>query len=228
MQNQNTMDDLLGLNLTLNVSPIITFDLGAGSAALPGEGGRFQLTADAALQYASLSQILNDYLSGKRFNLSDGLFAKHVIVKNVVVGANQSGAIVVKVAFGGSFNGSIVFTGTPVYNEETKTIVLLNFWHDVQTNSLLLKAAKMLFASRIEKELKKSTRFSIEKLLAQIQKAIYENLNKEWTKGLTGSGEVEDLRLLSLQVLPEHLLMRTTCGGTLQINVSGLRLDFKR
>lgn len=228
MQNMTDTDDLLGLNISLKASPVITFDKGTPVEAIHGEAGRFQLLADATLQYTSFSRVLNSFLAGQRFDLSEGLFAKQIVVRNVVVSSHRSNAILLKVNFTGSFTGTLTFSGIPVYNEETESIVLLHLHYDLQTGNLLLKGAKLLFASRIEKELKKAARFPVNPLLEKIQMAINENLNKEWATGIKGAGEVKDLRVLRLQAIPEHLLLQVVCEGSLQITLSGLSLNLKR
>lgn len=228
MQNLTDTDALLGLNLSLTVSPAVTFGTGAAGTALTAEDGKFQLFVDAALQYASLSRILNGFLAGKRFDLSEGLFAKHIVIKNVVVSGTQSNALLLKVTIGGSFSGTLLLNATPAFNADTNEVVLLQLRYDLQTGNLLLKGARMLFANRIEKELKKASRFPVSELLVQIRKTIDEKLNAEWGKGIKGAGTVSDLRLLTIQAVPEHLLMKATCEGSLQITVSEIALKFKR
>ena len=45
-------------------------------------------------------------------------------------------------------------------------------------------------------------------------------LNREWTKGIRGSGSITDLKLTAVYALPEHLLIRSNCVGKLNVLVS--------
>lgn len=227
MQKLTDTDDLLGLNITLKVSPVIAIEKRVPDETHTDEDGSFLLYADAALQYTSLSRVLTGLLAGKRFTISEGLFARHVVIKNIAISGSSSNALLLRVQFTGSFNGVAAFSAIPVYNEETASIVLLHLRYDLQTTNLLLQGAKLLFASRLEKELKKMACFPVGPLLAKIQTGITASLNKEWGKGISGSGQAKDLRVLSIKALPEHLLLSVSCNGSLQIILSEIALNFK-
>lgn len=228
MPERTGTDALLQLNLTLHLSPSVSVAKEVPVALTSDEPGSFLLHADAALQYASFSQVLRDLLTGKRIELSEGLFAKHVVIKNVRVSGGPSQTVLLHVDFSGSFKGAATFSAVPVYNQETASIILLHLRYNLQTSNLLLKGARLLFASRIEKELKKITRFPVGPLFTQIETEITALLSKEWRKGIKGAGAVKDLRLTGIEALPEHLLLRVSCEGSLQIIFSEIALNLKR
>lgn len=232
MQNPMDSDALLRSNISLTIAPVVHFSKAPSDKAqteqLSSDLGRFAIQADVALQYQSLSRIINDYMAGKRVDLSEGFFARHIVIQKVAVSGTAAGALLLKASFTGSFNGTLLFSGVPVFNDDTKKVVLLHLRYDLQTNNLLLKGAKLLFASRIEKELKKAASFSVSRVFEEAEKAITDNLNKEWAKGVSGAGDVADLRLLNIQVMPEHLLAKMLCEGSLQLTISELLLNFKR
>jgi hypothetical protein len=233
MQNLTTSNDLLNMNIGITASPLVSFEKAApvstpvpNLSATAGAGG-FSIYMDAALQYDSLSRVVNGYLAGKRFDLSEGLLAKYIVVNEVTLAGNKEGSLLIKVDFSGSFNGTAFFNGKPVYNAATKTLEVQDLDYDLQTKNLLLKTAKWLFSSKIETELKKASSINLSTYFATAQTTLNDYLNKEWTKGIKGSGAVNDLRLVSAQALPQHLLLRTACTGNLQINVSEIDLNFK-
>lgn len=234
MQNLSASNDLLNMNIGITASPVVSFEkAGAVTAPVPnlttaGSSGGFSIFLEAALQYDSLSRMVNGYMAGKRFDLSEGLFAKHIVVKDVTMAGNNEGHLLIKVDFTGSFSGTAFFTGKPVYNAAAKSLEVQDLDYDLQTKNLLLKTAKWLFNSKIETELKKASRIDLSTYFDTAQKSLNAYLNKEWTKGIKGAGQVNELRLVSAQALPQHLLLKTACAGKLSILVSEIDLNFQR
>jgi hypothetical protein len=230
MQNINAQNDWLKINIGISASPVISFSRPeTTSSAVPDltqvnhpEG--FNIYLEAALQYDSLSKILNSYLENKRFDVSDGLIKKHIIIKEVSVSGNERGSLLIRVDFSGSYNGSVFFAGTPVYNPEKRAIEVHNLDYDLKTKSLLLKTAKWLYTKRISKELKKYTYFELTDYYTTASSALNSWLNQEWTRGVKGSGSISDLRLTEVHALPEHLLIRSNCAGKLSVMVSEIDL----
>ncbi len=234
MQNITTKNDLLNINIGISATPAVTFQKGAvRTTSLPNlspsaNAGGFSVFLEAALQYDSLSRVVNGYMAGKRFDLSEGLFAKHIVVKEVTLASNNEGRMLIKVDFTGSFNGTAFFTGNPVYNPATKTIEVQDLDYDLQTKNLLLKTAKWLFSGKIESELKKNTAINLTSYFDTAQKSLNTYLNKEWTKGIKGVGNVKELKVISVQPLPQHILIKTACNGALSVQVTDIDLGLKR
>ena len=90
----------------------------------------------------------------------------------------------------------------------------------------MLKTAKWLFNQKIINELKRYTSFDLTQYYDTASKTLNDWLNREWTKGITGSGSVTDLKLTSVYALPQHLLIRSNCVGKLNVIVSELNLKF--
>lgn len=234
MQNINAKNDLLNINIGITATPVVTFQKEVGrvmpvpNLTPSANPGGFSIFLEAALQYDSLSRVVNGYMAGKRFDLSEGLFAKHIIVKEVTIASNNEGRMLIKVDFTGSFNGTAFFTGNPVYNPATKTIEVQDLDYDLQTKNVLLKTAKWLFAGKIESELKKNTAINLTSYFDTAQKSLNEYLNKEWTKGIKGTGSVKELKVISVQPLPQHILIKTACAGALSVQVTDIDLGLKR
>jgi hypothetical protein len=230
MQNINAQKDLLNINIGITASPTVTFEK-QNSVVTPvpnlstsSAPGGFSIYLDAALQYDSLSRVVNGYMAGKRFDVSEGIFKKHIIIKEVTVAASPEGRMLIKVDFTGSFNGTAFFTGNPVYNPSTKTIEVNDLDYDLQTKNLFLKTAKWLFAGKIEEELKKNTTINLTNYFDTAQKSLNTYLNKEWTKGIRGAGKINELKVVSVQPLPQHILIKTACSGNLSVQVTEIDL----
>lgn len=230
MQNLNANNDFLNLTIGITAAPVVQFEKAQPAStslpnltpATPSDG--FTVYLEAALPYDSLSRVVNGYMAGRRFDVSEGLFARHIVVKEVTVAGNTEGHLLLKADFTGSFHGTAFFTGKPAYDAESQTLHVQDLDYDLQTKNLLLKGAKWLFASKIETELKKASRIPLGSYFDTAQQALNQYLNREWTKGIRGSGTVNDLRLIRAEALPQHLFLHTACTGTLQINVSEISL----
>lgn len=234
MQNLSASNDLLNMNIGITASPVVSFEkTGVASSPVPNlsasaNPGGFSIFLEAAVQYDSLSRMVNAYMAGKRFDLSEGLFAKHIVVNQVTVAGNTTGNLLIKVDFSGSFDGTAFFTGKPGYNAATKSIEVQDLDYDLQTKNVLLKTAKWLFSGKIENELKKASSINLSAYFDTAQKSLNAYLNREWTKGIRGSGSVKELSLVSAQALPQHLLLKSSCAGNLRVQVSEIDLSFKR
>ena len=232
MENINAKNDLLSINIGISATPVVSF---ARPAVTPtpipdlstaNNPGGFNIYLEAALQYDSLSKVMNGYLANKRFEVTEGLFKKHIIIQNTAVSGDTLGNMLIRLDFSGSFDGTVYFTGKPVYNMEKKSIEVQDLDYDLKTKNLLLKTAKWLFNKRIVSELKKYTSFDLSQYYDTASKTMNEWLNREWTKGIKGEGTVSDLKLTSVYALPQHLLIRSNCAGKLSVVVSEISMKF--
>lgn len=232
MENINAKNDLLNINIGISATPVVSFakqeitPSSVPNLTNTNNPGGFNVHLEAALQYDSLSNVLNGYLVNKRFDVTEGIFNKHIIVQHTAVSGDTDGNLNIRVDFTGSFDGTAYFVGKPVYNVEKKTIEVQDLDYDLKTKNLLLKTAKWLFNKKILNELKTYTSFDLSQYYDTASKSLNSWLNREWTKGISGSGSVTDLKLTSLYALPEHLLIRSNCVGKLNVLVSELNLKF--
>lgn len=233
MQNETETGDLLNVQINLAASPGINFSKGNTTNALPlnltgNNAGGFSILLETSISYNLLRQASNDYIAGKRFDLSEGFFARHVMVKEVMISGNNKSELEMQVYFTGSFQGSVLFHGRPVYKAASKTIEIQNLRYAMQTRNILLKGAKWLFADQITAALKKASAISLASYLDNARTMMQSVLNKEWAKELRSSGEVVNIELVNVNVLPQHLLLQIKCTGNVHLQVSLPDLHFKR
>lgn len=232
MENINAKNDLLNINIGISATPVVSFarpevpvspvpNLGTSNHA-----GGFNIYLEAALQYDSLSNVLNGYMAKKRFDISEGLFKKYIVVEKTSVSGDEKGNLLISVEFSGSFEGTAIFTGRPVYNAEKKSVEVQELDYDLKTKNLLLKTAKWLFNKKILNELKSYTSFDLSQYYDTASKTMNEWLNREWTRGIRGAGAVNALKLTGVYALPQHLLIRSNCVGNLSVVVSEIDLKF--
>src|SRR5215203_1954922 len=225
MENIYAKDDLLNISIGITASPIINFESPASTSSLVPDitsaqtKNGFNIFLDAALNYDSLSNVINGYLKGKRFEFKEAFLKKYVIVDSCSVGGNSEGNLIINVHFSGSHNGSVSFTGKPFYNEQTKSIEVANLDYDLVTKDFLLKTAKWLFNKKIISELKKYTTFNMNSYYDTASKALDTWINREWSKGIKSTGKVNDLKIINVKALPDYLYIQTNCTGNLSLRV---------
>jgi hypothetical protein len=178
------------------------------------------------LQYDSLTKIINGYLVNKRFDVSEGIIKKHVIIQQAQVSGGPDNNMIIAVAFTGSHNGTVYFTGKPTYDVVAKKIEMKDFDYDLKTKDLLLKAARWLFDKQIVSEIKKYTSIDLGGYYQKAATGLNEWLNKEWTKSIKGSGSIKEIKLTDVYALENYLLIRSNCTGNLAVNVNEIDLNF--
>jgi hypothetical protein len=224
--------DMLNIQIGITATPVVSFDqpLTNGSAVpdltTSGSKGGFNIHLEAALQYDSLSNVLTGYMAGKRMEISEGLINKHIIIKQATVSGDTVGNLRIKLDFTGSFDGTAYFFGKPHYNVDSNAIEVKDLQYDLETKNLLLKTAKWLFNKKIISELNKYTRFPLAAYFDTAKVSMNDWLNKEWTKGIRGSGNVSDLKLTALYAMPQHLLIRSNCVGKLAVSITEIPMEF--
>lgn len=232
MQNINAKNDLLNINIGISATPVVSFikpetiNSPVPDLTPANNPGGFNIYLEAALQYDSLSTVMNNYMAHKRFDLSQGIIKNHIIIEKASVAGTPEGNMKITVDFSGSFNGTAIFTGKPVYDADKKLIEVQNLDYDLQTKNLFLKTAKWLFSSKITSELKKYSSIDLTSYYDSASKTMNSWLNKEWTRGIKGSGSITDLKLTAVYALPEHLLIRSNCVGKLNVIVSEMEMNF--
>lgn len=232
MQNMIARNDMLTVNIGISATPTIAFEKPDGSTSLvpnlsaSANKDGFNIYLEAALQYDSLSNVANAYLKGKRFDLSEGLIKKHIVVEKTTISGDATGLMNIRLDFSGSFSGTAFFKGKPEYDAQKKLVQVAHLDYDLQSKSILLKTAKWLFDKKITNELKKATTISLVNYYDTAAKTLNNYLNKEWTKGIRGKGSVTELKLTAVEALPQHLLIRSNCAGKLSISVTEINLQF--
>ena len=76
-------------------------------------------------------------MAHKRFDLSQGIIKNHIIIEKTTVAGTPEGNMKITVDFSGSFDGTAIFTGKPVYNADKKLIEVQNLDYDLQTKTYL-------------------------------------------------------------------------------------------
>jgi hypothetical protein len=229
INNLSSRNDSLNINIGLAARPVVSFEKPAEHLTVvpnitdfsnrPG----FNIFLDAILNYDSLSNIVTTQLNDKRFDVTA---SKFVIIKTCTIYGTDNENLVIKVEFEGSEKGLFYLTGKPSYDAPTRTIELKDLDFDIKSKNMLLKTASWLFSRRIINELKKYSRFDLSSYINNAIVSFNQQLNKEWVKGIHSSGKMDEIKIVRIYPLREHLVVRGNCTGDLSIRIDSINFSF--
>jgi len=229
LNNLFARNDSLTIYLGLSAKPLINFEkpqehltVVPNISDFSNRAG-FNIFLDAVLNYDSLSNIVTSQLKGKRFDLTS---SKYIIVNDCMLYGMDNENLVIKVSFEGSEKGIFYLTGRPVIDPTTKVIELKDLDFDIKSKSTLLRTAAWLFNKRIVNELRKYSRFDLTSNINTAITSINQQLNKEWAHGIQSNGRMDEIKILDLYPLREHLIVRSNCSGSLSVKVDAASFSF--
>jgi hypothetical protein len=222
-------NDSLTVSLGISAKPVISFEKPQQHLTVVpplsnfSNSSGFNIFLDAVLNYDSLSNIVTAQLKNKRIDLAAGKF---IIVKECSVYGMDNENLVIKVNFEGSDKGLFYLTGKPSYDATTKLIEIKDLDFDIKSKNFLTKTATWLFNHRIVTELKKYTRFELSSYIETAKATGNQQLNKEWIKGISSSGKINDMRIVSIYPLRQWLIIRSNGHGELSMKIDAAAVSF--
>lgn len=218
-------NDSLYIYLGISAKPVIRFEkpeeqqtlLPAISDISRKKG--FSIYLDAVLDYDSLSKILNAQVVGREFDLNKGPVKKKFIINACKIYGEGNEKLIIKVDFSGSNKGEFYLTGKPVYNKTTRILEVANLDFDIKSKNALLQTAEWLFNRRILNEISQFTKYDLTSFIDTAKTSINLQLNREWVKGISSYGRIDDITLESIYPFSKHLVIRSNCSGELSLKV---------
>jgi Domain of unknown function (DUF4403) len=231
INNLFAQNDSLNIYLGLSARPVISFEKPAEQnswvpniaefSRRPG----FNIFLDALLNYDSLSNILNQQVAGKQFDLNKGPVKKSFIIKDCKLIGSGNEKLIIKVNFSGTNDGVVYFVGKPVYNNETHIIEIKGMDFDIRSKNALLKAADWLFSKKITNEISRHARFDLSAYIDSAKVSINRQLNHEWIKGIHSYGSIDQINLIGIYPLSKYLVIRSNCVGDLSVKVESVNFS---
>jgi Domain of unknown function (DUF4403) len=224
-------DDSLYLYLGLSAKPVISFEKPAEhSSTVPAISDfsrrqGFSVYIDAVLNYDSLSTIMNRQLANKEFDFKKGPVKKKFIIQDCKLVGEGNEKLIIRVNFGGTNEGTVYLTGKPVYNKETRILEIKDIDFDIKSKNALLKSAEWLFSKRITGEISKYTKYDLTSFIDTAKTTINQQLNREWIKGISSYGNMEEIKLVGIYPLSRYLVIRSNCTGILSVRVESAALS---
>lgn len=229
INNLYAKNDSMYVSLGLSARPVISFEKPADqSPSLPlvmspsSRQQGFSIFLDAMLNYDSLSVIMNRQLVNKEFDVSKGPVKKKFIFKECRLYGEGNEKLIIRVDFGGTDNGTIYLTGKPVYLKDSRVLEIQQMDFDIHSKDALLKTAEWLFSRKIINEVSHYTRFDLNAYIDSAKLTINQQLNREWMKGISSQGRINDIQLIGVYPLEQFLVIRSNCTGDLAVKVESI------
>ena len=82
-----------------------------------------------------------------------------------------------------------------------------------------------MFNKKIINEISRYARNDLTSFIDTARNGINQQLNREWIKGVRGYGQINDLKLVGIYPLLEHLVIRSNCSGDLTVKVESIQFS---
>ena len=232
INNLFALNDSLNIFLGLSAKPVISFEkpkeqnptspvIGNFSSS-PG----FEIFSDAVLHYDSLSQILNKELKGKKLDIDKGKVKKSFVVNECKLYGAGNEKMIIRIDFGGSAEGTAYFIGKPVYDRRTHIVEMTDLDFDVRTKDKFLRTAEWLFNKKIVNAVNEYAKFDLSEYIDSAKLNLTIQLNKEWIKGISSTGNISDVDLVGIYPMQNFLVLRSSCKGLLFVKVELSNFSF--
>ena len=221
-------NDSLYVFLGLSAKPVITFEKPKEvNTVVPiirdfSQREGFSIFLDAVLNYDSLSNLLNQHLANKEFDLTKGPVKKKFVFRDCKLIGEGNERIIIKVNFSGTDEGTFYLTGKPAYNKEAHILEIKDMDFDIKSKNALLKTAEWLFNKKIITEISKYTKYDLTSFIDSAKTGVNQQLNREWVKGIRSTGNIEDIKLIAIYPLSQFLVIRSNCTGLLSVKVESV------
>ena len=149
---------------------------------------------DASYEYRFLSQLLNDSLRNKPFEVEGRTF----VIKNIHLAGTNDNKLLIDVSFDGARRGTFHLSGSPVLDTARQVLSMPDISFSLESRDMLINIAKGLFRKRIMKKLKDQSVFDIAELIKNNKAIIEGRLNQQLTDWLATKGEFHELKVVGL------------------------------
>lgn len=180
----------------------------------------FNLGIVVITSYEAASEILTrefvtsgyEYIDGKR---------KISFTKMNLYGQGEK--MVVEVGLKGSVNGTIYLIGTPVYDEKTKAIKVVNVDFEVNSKNKLMRSSNWLLHGTFSKIIEKNLVFPLGDQLEASKKDAQTYLkNYEVSEGVFLNGEIKTIETGKVYLIESSIVAVVNVNGVMGLKVKSL------
>lgn len=178
-------------------------------------GDSAHLRLEGLLHYEDATAKLAQKIVGRTFRR----FNQAVTIDKVRLYALTDGRVVLKVGLKGAVKGDAYLVGTPVLDTVSRMLTVPDLDFDVATADDLVRGLAWLKKGDMVAELRKRAQLPLDELLDDTRVKVEKALNRELTKGVQLTGEVNTGRLVDVVALPRWFVVRAEATGSLGLYV---------
>lgn len=201
-----------------DVRPAVTLpDL----VVVPHVNDDFQIGLLSEASYEEAAKLASQEFVGKSFDFSGGRYS--ITIAGIdLYGQNEN--LIIKATIKGSVNGDIYLKGKPYYDAITKTVSLKDLVYDLDTRSLLQRAASWFLQGTFARTLEKNLSIPVGSQLDDIQTTLQARLkNYQLAKGVVLNGKIDEIRPDQVYLTSSALLAVVHAKGRVDVKVDGLQ-----
>lgn len=190
-----------------------------GLSFVPKADESFVLNFSADVTYKQMETIAQKELLGKEFAQGK---RKIKISKFEVFGSE--GKMMFMAQIEGSAKGVIYFSGTPFFNADSNTIEMKEIDFELNTQNALLKSANWLLHGTFLKLMQPYLKFPVSDQIKDLKSTVNKELAAyKMTDGVLLNGQVSDILIESLGVVPGAVKVIGSVNGKLKVKVEDLK-----
>ena len=174
----------------------------------------FHIALESELSFDFLGTELTKKLEGKAYPAEGGT----VVIEKVRL-YGSGGSVVMAVSVRGTVKGTIYLTGMPVYDEATRSFTVRDPEYTVETKQVLMQAADWLLHTRLRKSLANRAAWFIGDKIDAEKDILSRALNRNLNEHVNISGEIRDLRLVSVGITTNSIKAVLVADGTASMSV---------
>jgi len=211
------------IKISLGIKSLVEFYMGDEPKTILNKGlpdynlvkvldNNFSINLMSDISYKSADSLAKKYLKGKTFTQDK----KSVTVTDIKVYGSDN-KMVIGTSLKGSINGTIYFTGKPVYDTSNSSLKVIDLDFDLETRNALLKTANWLLHNKMKRMIEQNLIFPIGDKLEESKKLINKEIaNNQLSKNILLNGELSELNIDNVYLTPQSIKIATVFRGSLK------------
>nr|WP_293833536.1 DUF4403 family protein [uncultured Arsenicibacter sp.] len=201
-----------------DVKPAVTLP---NLVVVPQVKDDFRIGLLSEASYEEAAKLAGQEFVGKSFSFKDGAYS--ITITDIdLYGQNEN--LIIKAGLKGSVTGDIYLRGRPYYDPATKSVSLKELVYDLETKSLLQRAASWLLQGTFAKTLEKNLTIPVGSQIDDMQKMLQLKLqNNQIAKGVVLNGRIDEIRPDQVYLTSSALLAVVYAKGRVDVKVDGLQ-----
>lgn len=182
------------------------------STAVADRGFHIALATELSFEY------LGKELTKKLTGASSRIRGEYISVEKVRVSGSEN-SIVLAVSIKGTVKGTVYLTGTPVYDESTRSLAVRNVEYTLETKQVLAKLADWMLHSGLRDSLAERASWSVGERIDAAREQLTRALNRELNPHVSVLGEIRTLAPSAVGLTPTSIRAVLLADGAVEVNV---------
>jgi hypothetical protein len=175
----------------------------------------FHIVIGGLINYPDASRTITDALEGK--SITEG--GKTVTVRSARVTPLPRGQLALAVTFTGDANGTLVFTGKPVYDRRAAQLRVPDLDYDLSTDSNLISAYSWLRSDALRELFRDKATLPADLLISRGRSLLSDGLNRKLGDAVTLSAQVDSVDVAGIYVTARGIVVRAVASGNAGMEV---------